>query len=314
MVALEHSGRPSAEPADPFHPGGATGPADRPAPGNALDALAGRAQGQATAENFPVALRLLPRGPREALMRVYGFARFVDDVGDEFPGGPADRAVHLDLIERDLRAVPAGAARLPAVRGIAPLVRRHGVPLQPFLDLVEASRADQVVTSYATFDDLLGYCRLSAVPVGVIVLHLAAAATEANLADSAAVCSALQILEHCQDVGEDAAAGRVYLPADDLAAAGVERARLAERGTGPQVRQVVRLQAQRAEQMLRSGRPLVRRLHGWARIAVAGYVAGGAATATALHRADYRVLERPVRPSRLVTAARAAALLTGVDR
>jgi hypothetical protein len=71
---------------------------------------------------------------------------------------------------------------------------------------------------------------------------------------------------------------------------------------------------QRAEQMLRAGRPLVRRLHGWARIAVAGYVAGGAATATALRRADYHVLERPVRPSRLGTATRAAALFAGVDR
>lgn len=291
--------------ADPFPPDASDGEA-------VLRGVAARAGAQAAGENFPVALRLLPRRPRHDLMALYRFARFVDDVGDEAPGGPRSRTALLALIEQDLHEVADGVPRLAAVRAVVPLVRERGVPLQPFLDLVAANRCDQVVASYATFADLLGYCRLSAAPIGTVVLHLAGAASEANLADSAAVCAALQVLEHCQDVREDALAGRVYIPADELAAAGVGRRELCAAVSSPRLRAVVRLQVQRAGDLLRAGGPLVHRLGGWARVAVSGYVAGGEATAAALHRSGFRVLEGQVRPSRLGTAARAVLLAGGL--
>lgn len=257
---------------------------------------------QAAAENFPVALRVLPRQPRAQLMRVYGYARFVDDIGDEAAG---DRAALLDLIENDVRRLPAGTAQLEPVRALLPVLDGCDVPLQLFLDLIEANRMDQVRTSYQSFEELLDYCRLSAAPIGRIVLHLAGAASERNVADSDQVCAALQVLEHCQDVREDALAGRVYLPAGELSGGADLRAST----TSPAVRVLVRAQVERAERMLVPGRGLARRLSGWSRLAVAGYVAGGLATADALRARDYDVLARRLAPTKSRTAYRALDLL-----
>lgn len=270
--------------------------------------MARRAASQMGAENFPVALRLLPPRVRADLAAVYTFARFVDDVGDEAPGDAARRLVLLAAVDRDVEALSVQRSTLSPVVGLREVVRRRGVPLQPFHDLVAANRADQTVTSYKTFEDLLGYCELSAAPVGRVVLYVAGAATEANVADSDAVCAALQVLEHCQDVREDALAGRVYLPAADLAAAGVDPAELTGSTTSPAVRRVVAQQVDRARELLRSGAPLVRRLRGWSRVAVAGYVAGGLATAEALEAVDCDVLARDVRPGKAPTARHALRL------
>lgn len=266
-----------------------------------LEQLAAASAAQAGHENFPVALRVLPKQPRDHLMRAYSFARFVDDVGDEAPG---DRLELLDVIDADVRALPDGTAVLPVVRALQPLVEQHGTPLDPFLDLIEANRIDQRVHSYAAFSELLHYCDYSAAPVGRIVLHIAGAATEQNIVDSDAVCNALQVLEHCQDVGEDARAGRVYIP-------GIELDDALAGSTGPRVRQAVATNVALARGMLQSGRPLVRRLHGWPRLAIAGFVGGGLATAAALRRAGYDVLAGTVRPSKGRTAREAARLWVG---
>lgn len=280
-----------------------------------LAAIADAAPAHMSAENFPVALRVLPRAVRGDLARVYTFARFVDDVGDDTSGmtsGPEQRLQLLDLIAERIERLPGTSvvpAELAPVAGLAPLVRERRVPVQPFLDLIEANRVDQRVASYATFDDLLDYCRLSAAPVGRIVLHVADAASARNVTDSDSVCAALQVLEHCQDVGEDARRGRIYLPATELADAGIDREQLTAAHTPPALRGVVATQVQRSRQMLRSGAPLVRHLSGWARFAVAGYVAGGVATADALDTARHDVLTRDIRPSRLRTAGIALRLI-----
>ncbi|MGI8759828.1 MAG: squalene synthase HpnC [Jatrophihabitantaceae bacterium] len=273
-----------------------------------LRALADGATAQQGGENFPVSLRVLPRRPRELLGRLYAYARFVDDVGDEAAG---DRMQLLDLVEKAVRELPDGSGRLPVVAALRPLVTGCHVPLDPLLDLVEANRVDQSVTSYSSFEDLLGYCRLSAAPVGRIVLYIAGAADGANLGAADQVCAGLQVLEHCQDVGEDARAGRVYLPALELARAGVGEEQLHAGSTSPALREVIAVQVTRAVDLLRPGAGLVARLHGWARVAVAGYVAGGLATADALHRCGYDVLSRPVRPSRARTVWHAARLVAG---
>lgn len=275
-----------------------------------LHTLAARAAGQSSGENFPVALRVLPSGPRDHLQRLYSYARFVDDVGDEAPG---DRLHLLDLVAADVARLggqQAGAPVLPPVAAMAPVLESCGAPLQTLLDLVEANRVDQLRTSYETFEDLLGYCELSAAPVGRMVLYVAGAATSANISDSDDVCAALQVLEHCQDVGEDARAGRVYLPDSELRAAGVSRENLLVDTTSAPVRAVVSRQVMRARDLLQSGRPLVRRLRGWARIAVAGYLAGGLATADALDAAGYDVLGRAVRPPTARTGLRALQVVT----
>jgi squalene synthase HpnC len=282
-------------------------------PADVLQAFATRAAGQMSGENFPVALRALPRAVRADLAAAYVFARFVDDLGDEAPGGPDARLSLLDAVAADVRSLPDGAGLAP-VSGLATLVAGYGTPLDTFLDLVEANRADQRHDGCETFDDLLGYCRLSAAPVGRIVLHRARAADPERVRRSDAVCAALQVLEHCQDVAEDAAVGRVYLPAVELRAAGIDASDLRTGSTPPAVRAVVARQVVRSRALLAEGPALVSSLRGWARVAVAGYVAGGLATADALDAADHDVLGRDVRPGKARTAWHALVLLAGRPR
>ncbi|WP_243708437.1 squalene synthase HpnC [Actinomadura sp. GC306] len=246
-------------------------------------------------ENFPVATRLLPARYRAQLLDVYGYARLVDDIGDEAP--PAERTGLLDLVERDLDRIYAGTRpELPAMRDLARTVTACAIPADPFRRLLLANRRDQEVTRYATFGDLLGYCALSADPVGHIVLHVFGAATPDRIALSDRICSALQIIEHCQDAGEDHRNGRIYLPGEDLRRFGCPEDDLAAAATPTRLRGVLALQAGRAARLLDEGAALTGRLTGFARIAVAGYVAGGRAALAALERDAYDVLAGPSRP------------------
>ncbi|SNS08217.1 squalene synthase HpnC [Streptosporangium subroseum] len=252
---------------------------------------------RARRENFPVASRLLPRSHRHHLLAVYGFARFVDDIGDEPQAEDPLRL--LDDVDADLDRLYAGQApRLPAVSALERAVGTCSIPARPFRRLVEANRVDQSVSRYDTFDDLLAYCELSANPVGHIVLHVFGMATPARLALSDRVCSALQVIEHCQDVGEDYTRGRVYLPGEDLRRFGCVESDLAKVVTPTRLRGVVALQTERARRLLHEGDPLVSSVTGFTRFAVAGYMAGGLATVAALTRARYDVLGHAVRPRR----------------
>lgn len=263
-----------------------------------------RALGRLAArENFPVASRLLPARHRAGLRAVYGFARLVDDIGDEAP--PEQRAKLFGLVDDDLDRVFAGRTpSLPQLRRLAPVVHAHRIPAEPFRDLVRANRQDQVVHRYETFGELTGYCALSAAPVGRIVLHLFRAHRPGLVAASDDVCTALQIVEHCQDAGEDYRAGRIYLPGEDLRRFGCAEDDLAGRVTPTRLRGVLALQAGRARDLLdRGAAPLTAGLTGWARLAVAGYVAGGRAALSALERGRYDVLAHRLRPRRAVLLA-----------
>ncbi|MBB5912116.1 squalene synthase HpnC [Nocardia transvalensis] len=254
-------------------------------------------------ENFPVALRWLPRDLRDHLHAVYAVARTIDDVGDRSTG---DRTARLLALRADLALVWTGDTPAePVFRELAPTVAACGLAQEPFQRLIEANLADQRVTRYATFEDLLEYCRLSADPIGRIVLGVFGQATPATTALSDRVCTALQILEHCQDVAEDYRAGRIYLPQDDLT--GVADEQLITGGPGP--RAVVLRQVNRASALLDEGAVLVGRLTGWARIAVGGYVAGGYATARALRAAGGDVWTRKVVPGHVDTVRTMVALL-----
>ncbi|QYC45861.1 All-trans-phytoene synthase [Nonomuraea coxensis DSM 45129] len=265
---------------------------------------------KARRENFPVASRLLPRRHRDHLMAVYGFARSVDDVGDE--AHPDDRPRLLDAYEADLvRLYDGREPLLRPVRALARTVRECSIPAEPFHHLIEANRRDQSVTRYETFDDLLGYCSYAANPVGRLVLHVFGEVSGLRLALSDRVCSALQVIELCQDVGEDHRRGRVYLPEEDLRRAGCPPGHLAAATTSPPLRAVVAVQAARAAKLLGEGEAIVASLSGFARTAVAGYVAGGHATLAALAGGGYDVLGRAVRPRRpRLVAAWARVLMT----
>jgi squalene synthase HpnC len=258
-------------------------------------------------ENFPVALRVLPRRLRHDLRAVYDVARTVDDLGDEATG---DRLALLDAFEADLRrAWNDEKPTISVVRRLVPVVRAHDLAIDPFVALIEANRLDQRRSSYPTWEDLRHYCTLSADPIGRIVLALTDSSTAPRITLSDDVCTALQVLEHCQDVAEDRRRGRIYLPLEDLATCGVFETDLDAPTTSPAVRRLVAHEVQRASVLLASGPPLVRSLRGSARVAVAGFVAGGLATADALRRADHDVLARDITPRRVDVLRHAVRLL-----
>jgi squalene synthase HpnC len=269
--------------------------------------------GRQRTENFPVALRLLPRSIRDDLLAVYGFARLTDEIGDEYGG---DRLAALDWLEGELTAAFEGRATHPVVARLTPTIRRHDLDRQPFRDLIEANRRDQTQHRYADFDDLLGYCRLSANPIGRLVLGVFDVHDDTVTQLSDDVCSALQVIEHMQDVGEDYSVGRIYLPADDMAACGCSDVDLAAASTGAALGRAVAMQCDRAAEMLESGGVLVDRLPRWyPRLAIAGFVAGGKAALDAIRSAGYDVLsEHRGAPRRLVLRHMVSLLATSRRR
>ncbi len=243
-----------------------------------------------------MALRVLPGRLRADLVAVYAVARTVDDLGDEAEG---DRVAQLEKFSAELSAAfGGGTPEDAAVRGLLPAIRGGRVTEEPFQRLVQANLQDQRVHRYATFADLHAYCRLSADPVGRIVLGLLDVHDPAAGELSDRICTGLQLVEHWQDVGEDYRAGRVYLPQEDLAEFGVPEEELGAAHAAPRVRELMRWETGRAAALLGSGADLVGLLSGWGRLAVSGFLAGGLAAVDALRASGGDVLSEPVRPSR----------------
>jgi len=282
----------------------------RPSVTPAEDVLA-----KASGENFPVALRLLPRRYRRHLSALYCFARLTDDIGDEVSGAPGGNSTPspdttqlrlrlLDELAADVDLIyEGGTPDSPVMRAMADTVRQCGVPPEPLRDLIQANRQDQQVTHYRTFPELQRYCELSANPVGRIVLRIFGAASPERITLSDSICTALQLVEHWQDVAEDLGHGRIYLPAEDLERYGCTETDLTQPTAGPALRELISFQVNRAARLLDEGAPLVGTLRGWARLSVAGYVAGGRAALAAIRKQRYDVLSGTPRPRKPRLAA-----------
>jgi squalene synthase HpnC len=253
-----------------------------------VDAVAARAR----TENFPVASLLFPRAVRPHLRAVYGFARLVDILGDEYEG---DRPAILDELERELDACYEGEPSWAVMRVLQRTIRACSLPREPFLRLIEANRMDQRISQYATWAELKHYCVHSADPVGRLVLGVLGRGDEPELvALSDDVCTGLQLVNFLQDVPRDLALGRIYLPGEDRACFGVTR--LDE--PSPQLKVLLRHEATRARTLLGSGEELGRRLGGRVGRAVAIFGRGGLAALEALERADWDIFDGRPRPSR----------------
>ncbi len=277
-------------------PGAKSAPEVLPTPGpepQTMTPTANAVMAQAQSENFPVALRLLGGRVRTHLLAVYGFARLADELGDSFAG---DRLAALDRLEEDLDRAFHGEAEHPLLRRLQPTLRECELPREPFLRLIEANRIDQRVSRSETWEQLRGYCERSANPVGELVLGVVGQATPSRVALSDQICTALQLIEHCQDVAEDLAAGRVYLPAEDLAHFGCTLTDL----SGPHALRAAARDARSSSAPAHAacsarGAPLIggaarrKRL----RLAVAAFLAGGRAALEAIERAGYEVLAGP---------------------
>ena len=261
----------------------------------APELAAERIDARASGENFPVVSLLAPRWARPHLRAIYGFARLVDNLGDEAEG---DRPALLDELDRELEGPP----RTEIMRRVHATIDQCGLGLEPFARLIEANRIDQVKSRYATWEEVREYCTYSADPVGRLVLGVYERAGDSEaVALSDSVCTGLQLVNFIQDPPRDLALGRVYLPLEDLKRFAVREEDLAGPHK-PEIAGLLAFEAARARELLGAGLPLRRMLGGRAGMSVALYARGGLSALDALERANWDVFSGRPAPSRLTFA------------
>jgi phytoene synthase len=227
-------------------------------------------------ENFPVASWLLPPALRPPVEAIYAFARSADDFADEGERPDAERLALLDGYARALERIARSERPAdPLFSRLHDAIVAHDLPIALFHHLLDAFRQDVVKKRYATFDELMDYCRRSADPVGRLLLALFRKDDPANLRDSDAICSSLQLINHWQDIAIDWGKGRVYLPQEDLERFGVAESQIAAGRVDARWQDLVRFQCQRARAMMRSGSPLGTRLPGRLGLEIRAISAGG---------------------------------------
>ena len=259
-------------------------------------------------ENFSVATWFLPQRLRQHFFHVYAYCRISDDLGDEV----GDRAASLQLLdqwESELNACYEGRPRHPVFVALAETVRRFEIPKQEFADLLSAFRQDQRVSRYGTFNDLLGYCRYSANPVGHLVLYLCGYRDPERQQLSDFTCTALQLANFWQDVSLDFAKGRIYLPLEDLRRFGVKEEDIRDAQNTPSFRAMMRFEVARAREWFKQGLPLAGKVRRDLVIDIELFTRGGLEILNAIERQDFAVLGR--RPAisktrKLALVARAA--------
>jgi squalene synthase HpnC len=240
-------------------------------------------------ENFHVATWFLPKALRPHFHAIYAYCRVSDDLGDEV--GSTDQALALlELWGRELDACFEGRARHPVFVALSETIRACSIPKEPFADLLTAFRQDQVVTRYASMSDVLDYCRYSANPVGRLVLYACGEASEEKFALSDATCSALQLANFWQDVREDYARGRVYLPQDDMQQFGVSDATIAAGLATPQFRALLRHEVDDARSLFLQGLPLIAMVNRDLALDLDLFSRGGLEILRAIERRDFDVL------------------------
>ncbi|HEY2827562.1 MAG TPA: squalene synthase HpnC [Pirellulales bacterium] len=243
-------------------------------------------------ENFTVASSLLPAELRQHFCNIYSYCRWSDDLADETGGGKQSLEL-LDWWQSELdECYRSGAAGHPVFVALAETIREFEIPIEPFRDLLVAFRQDQTCTRYETFEQLLGYCRNSANPVGRLVLYLGRChdAERGQLAD--AVCTGLQLANFWQDVARDYQKGRIYLPQDSCRAAGYNEASFSRGEFNPQFRKLMAGEVDRAETYFDAGEPLVALVPRELRIDVKLFIDGGRAVLQAIREIDYNVWRR----------------------
>jgi squalene synthase HpnC len=259
-------------------------------------------------ENFSVASWFLPARLRQHFFNVYAYCRISDDLGDEV-GNPAASLLLLDQWQRELDACYAGSPRHPVFVALAETVRKFEIPQHEFSDLLVAFRQDQTITRYQTFDDLLGYCRNSANPVGHLVLYLCGYRDAERQKLSDYTCTALQLANFWQDVSVDYAKGRIYLPLESLRRFGVSEEDLTANRNTSSFCEMMRFEVARAREWFERGLPLVGKVDKELAIDLELFTRGGQEILKAIEKQGYAVLGR--RPSisksrKLALVARAA--------
>lgn len=259
-------------------------------------------------ENFSVASWFLPSKLRQHFFNVYAYCRISDDLGDEV--GDAAVSLHLlDQWEAELNACYDGRPHHPVFVALAETVREFGIPKHEFADLLTAFRQDQGVGRYETFNDLLGYCKNSANPVGHLVLYLCGYNDEERQQLSDYTCTALQLANFWQDVSTDFLKGRIYLPLEDLRRFGVAERAIRDGENSAEFCGMMQFEVERARQWFAQGLPLIKKVDRKLATDIELFSRGGQEILKAIKRQRYAVLGR--RPSisktrKLALVARAA--------
>jgi squalene synthase HpnC len=239
-------------------------------------------------ENFPVASLLLPAALRAPVEIIYRFARGADDLADE---GDDPVEIRLQKLQRYREQLAAPAE--PLFHQVQNVIREHDLPPQLFRDLLDAFSQDVTKKRYATYAEVLDYCRRSANPVGRLLLHLFKRTTDSNLRQSDAICSALQLINFWQDVDLDYAKdNRVYLPQDEMARFGVSETHLKEKRVDQSWRGLMAFQVERARSLMLEGAPLGRALPGRIGLEIRATVQGGLRILDKIQAAGYDVFRR----------------------
>ena len=254
-------------------------------------------------ENFSVASRLMPDDMLPHVAAIYTYCRGVDDLGDEAEG---NRLALLDEWAAQLEQCYSGSPTEPRFLALQHTISAFDIDRQPFLDLIEANRMDQLNTRYETYEDVLHYCRHSANPVGQLYLTLIGLNDPERRELSDATCTALQLANFWQDVKRDYAMGRIYLPLEDMRSFGYMEEELARGEYTPAFRDLMAFQVDRTRRLFDDGLPLVDTLNGIFKLHVKLFTLGGVRVLDAIERQNYDVLSR--RPT--VTKARKTWLLT----
>ena len=243
-------------------------------------------------ENFHVVSFLLPKRLHQDFYNVYAYCRWADDLGDEI----GDRAESLRLLdwwrERTGRHVRRAAPRTRCSWRSLETVRQHAIPRQPFADLIHAFVQDQTVTRYRDWDELFGYCRYSANPVGRLVLYLCGYSDAERQRLSDATCTALQLANFWQDVTVDLLKDRVYIPLDVMERHGYTVEELCARRFTPAFREVMREAVEKARELFLEGLPLAGMVDRRLALDLDLFSRGGMRVLDKIERQDYDVLRR----------------------
>jgi len=240
-------------------------------------------------ENFHVASWFLPKALRPHFHSIYAYCRVSDDLGDEV--GSTDQALALlDLWGRELDACYEGRARHPVFVALKETIDAFSIPKEPFADLLKAFRQDQTVTRYASMEDVLGYCRYSANPVGRLVLYACGEVSEEKFRLSDATCSALKLANFWQDVRVDWKKDRVYLPQNDMRKFGVSDETIAAGVATTEFRALLKFEVEYARSLFEQGLPLIGRVNRDLALDLDLFSRGGLEILRAVERCDYDVL------------------------
>ena len=257
-------------------------------------------------ENFHVATFLLPRRLRQDFYNVYAYCRWADDLGDEM-GGRAESLKLLEWWRAELDGMYAGRATHPVFVALIETVRKHAIPRQPFADLIQAFVQDQTVARYRDWEELFGYCRYSANPVGRLVLHLCGYSDAPRQRLSDATCTALQLANFWQDVTVDLLKDRVYIPLQAMERHGYTVDELCARRFTPAFREVMREAVEKARELFLEGLPLSRLVDRRLALDLDLFSRGGLRVLEKIGQRDYDVLA--ARPA--VSKAERVRLLLG---